>query len=181
MNDQGDYVGKNSVNVLLYEKENPMSPNIDQKVSPEVPATAQLMQMIFGFMNSQAISVAAKLGVADLLTEGAKSADELARATGAHPRSLYRIMRALAGGGIFAEDETGRFRLTPLAEPLRRDAPDSLRSLAIFLAPTGTGAYGATSPTALRPDGLRSRVSTAKRTLIILPRTPRPPRSLMMQ
>ena len=109
-----------------------MSPNIDQKVSPEVPATAQLMQMIFGFMNSQAISVAAKLGVADLLTEGAKSADELARATGAHPRSLYRIMRALAGGGIFAEDETGRFRLTPLAEPLRRDAPDSLRSLAIF-------------------------------------------------
>ena len=73
-----------------------MSPNIDQKVSPEVPATAQLMQMIFGFMNSQAISVAAKLGVADLLTEGAKSADELARATGAHPRSLYRIMRARA-------------------------------------------------------------------------------------
>jgi hypothetical protein len=109
-----------------------MSPNIAQKVSPEVPATAQLMQMIFGFMNSQAISVAAKLGVADLLAEGAKSADELARATGAHPRSLYRIMRALAGGGIFAEDETGRFRLTPLAEPLRRDAPDSLRSLAIF-------------------------------------------------
>jgi DNA-binding IclR family transcriptional regulator len=83
-------------------------------------------------MSLQAISVVAKLGVADLLQEEAKSADELARATGAHARSLYRILRALASVGIFAEDEAGRFHLTPLAGPLRRDAPDSLRNFAIF-------------------------------------------------
>jgi len=88
--------------------------------------------MIFGFMTSQAISVAARLGVADLLVDGAKSADELAQATGAQPRPLYRILRALASVGIFSEDASGRFRLTPLAEPLRVDAPDSLRGLAIF-------------------------------------------------
>ena len=109
-----------------------MSQNIMQKVSEDAPPSAQLLQMIFSFMTSQAISVAAKLGVADLLGGEAKSADELAQATGVQARPLYRILRALASVGIFAEDDAGRFRLTPLAEPLRSDAPDSLRALAIF-------------------------------------------------
>ena len=100
--------------------------------SNDAPPTVQLMSMIFGFMTSQAISVAARLGVADLLADEAKTADELARATGTQSRPLYRIMRALASVGIFAEDEDGRFRLTPLAEPLRAEAPDSLGALAIF-------------------------------------------------
>jgi O-methyltransferase domain/Dimerisation domain len=104
------------------------------KESPqEMPPSAQLLQMIFGFMNSQAISVAAKLGVADSLANGAKSADELAKATGTQARPLYRILRALASVGVFAEDDRGRFRLTPMAEALRSDAPDSLRAFAIFL------------------------------------------------
>jgi hypothetical protein len=91
------------------------------------------MQMIFGFVTSQAISVVAKLGIADLLKEEARNADELALSTGTQAKPLYRIMRALASVGIFAEDDTGRFRMTPLAEPLRSDAPDSLRDFAIFL------------------------------------------------
>jgi hypothetical protein len=103
-----------------------------QKDSQEAPPSAQLTEMIFGFMTSQAITVAAKLGVADLLKDEAKTADELAQASGVQARPLYRIMRALASVGIFAEDDAGRFRLTPLAEPLRSDSPDSLRSLAIF-------------------------------------------------
>src|SRR5262249_35413118 len=109
-----------------------MSPNIEQQVSPEVPPTAQLMQMIFAFMTSQAIAVAAKLGVADLLKNDAKSIEELAQATGVQARALYRLLRALASVGIFAEDDTRRFRLTPLAEPLRSDAPDSLRFFSMF-------------------------------------------------
>lgn len=111
-----------------------MSQDIVQKGSQDVPPSAQLMQMIFGFMTSQAISVAAKLGLADLLKGGeAKTAEELAQATGTQARPLYRIMRALASTGIFAEDDTGRFRLTPMAGPLCSDAPDSLRDFAIFL------------------------------------------------
>lgn len=109
-----------------------MSQSETQRVSEDAPPSVQLTSMIFGFMTSQAISVAAKLGVADLLANGAKSADELAQATGAQARPMYRIMRALASVGIFAEDDDGRFRLTPLAEPLRADAPDSLSALAIF-------------------------------------------------
>lgn len=110
-----------------------MSQDTVQSAAPDVPQAAQLMQMIFGFMTSQAISVAAKLGIADLLKDEARSADELAQATGMQARPLYRIMRALASVGIFAEDDTGRFRMTPLAEPLRGDAPDSLRDFSIFL------------------------------------------------
>jgi len=55
------------------------------------------------------------------------------QATRVYAPSLYRVLRALASVGIFAEDEAGRFHLTPLAEPLRSDAPDSWRAFANFL------------------------------------------------
>lgn len=110
-----------------------MSQDEVRQVSKEIPPAAQLTQMIFGFMITQAISVVARLGLADLLKDGAKSTDELARATGTQARPLYRILRALASVGIFAEDDSGCFRLTPLAEPLRSDAPDSLRDFSIFI------------------------------------------------
>jgi SAM-dependent methyltransferase len=109
---------------------------MDQKMltskHEEPPASAQLMQMIFGFMISQAISVAATLGIADLLQDGPKPVNELARRAGVHPGALYRLLRALASAGVFAEDGERRFHLTPLAEPLRADAPDSLRAFSIF-------------------------------------------------
>jgi hypothetical protein len=75
------------------------------KPKSDIPASAQLLPMIFGFMTAQAISVAAKLGVADLLGKGAKGVDELAQATGVKARPLYRILRALAGAGIFSEEQ----------------------------------------------------------------------------
>jgi hypothetical protein len=95
----------------------------------------QILQMIFdSFILSRAISVAAKLGIADLLLIASpKAADALAQATQVHAPSLYRVMRALASQGIFAEDEAGCFQLTPLAEPLRSDAPDSWRAFATML------------------------------------------------
>jgi hypothetical protein len=105
----------------------------DTNQKSDASASAQLLSMIFAYMTSQAISVAAKLGVADLVAKGAKTADQLAQTTGVKRRPLYRLLRALASVGIFAEDEAGRFALTPLAEPLRGDAPDSLRDFAIFM------------------------------------------------
>src|SRR5262249_44331274 len=96
----------------------------DKEQESDAPASAQLLPMIFGYITSQAITVAAKLGVADLLINGAKTADQLAQTAGVQPRPLYRLLRALASVGVFAEDSAGRFSLTPLAEPLRSDAPD---------------------------------------------------------
>jgi hypothetical protein len=80
---------------------------------------------------TQAIYVAAKLGLADLLTGHPKTAEELAAATWTDGRSLYRLLRALASIGIFAEDDRHCFALTPLAECLRSNVPGSVRSLAI--------------------------------------------------
>jgi hypothetical protein len=98
------------------------------------PATPgeQLRHLLFGYRVSQAIGVAAALGIADVLSSGTHSAEELARATGANAPSLSRVLRLLASEGVFAETEDGRFALTPMAEALRSDVPGSLRPLAVF-------------------------------------------------
>lgn len=92
----------------------------------------QVARLASGYWHTQAIYVAAKLGIADLLTTGSKSAEELAAATQTNARALYRLLRALASLGIFAEDDAHRFALTPMAECLRSDVPGSVRSLAII-------------------------------------------------
>ena len=105
-----------------------------QNKPQDAPPSAQLMQMMFGFALSRAIAVAAQFKVADRLKDGPKTADEIAAITGVHPRSLYRLLRALAGAGIFSEDADGRFSLTSLSELLRSDAPESLRGFAELMA-----------------------------------------------
>ncbi len=100
--------------------------------SPAPTPQAVIARMLTNYWVSQALHVAAQLGVADLLTEGPQTVARLAEATGTHARSLYRLMRALASEGVFVEDAQGRFALTPLGECLRSDAPNSQRSMAIM-------------------------------------------------
>src|SRR5499427_7048995 len=95
------------------------------------PPQFAMLQLITGFWVSRAIYVAAKLGLADLVKDSPKTADELARLTGTHSPSLYRALRALASVGVFTDDGQGRFAQTPLSETLRSDTPGSLRALAI--------------------------------------------------
>ena len=95
------------------------------------PPQFAMLQMITGFWVSRAIYVAAKLGLADLVKDSPKTADELARLTGTHSPSLYRALRALASVGVFTDDGQGRFAQTPLSETLRSDTPGSLRAMAI--------------------------------------------------
>lgn len=102
----------------------------------------QLDQMITGYWISQAIYAAAKFGIADHLKDGPQSIDELARATGTHPDALYRLLRALAAVGIFAEGEPRTFSLTPLAEPLLSDLPGSKRALALMSGDEQFRAWG---------------------------------------
>ena len=90
----------------------------------------QILELATGFMQTQAIHVAADLGIADLLKDGPKSADELAAMTGAHGPSLYRLLRALASVDIFAEIDQGVFRQTPLGTTLQLDHPLSVQPLA---------------------------------------------------
>ena len=102
----------------------------------------QLLQMIIGSWVSRAIYVAAKLRVADRLNDGPRSAEELAAEAEVAPRPLYRVLRALAGVGVFAQQADGRFRLNPLAEPLRQGGPDSLRALAVMLGEETNRSWG---------------------------------------
>jgi hypothetical protein len=98
--------------------------------------------MITGYWVSQMVHVAAKLGLADRLNDGPKTADELALATGTHARSLYRLLRALASIGVFSEGEGGRFSLTPLAETLRADVPGSQRATVLMMVGQFYDAWG---------------------------------------
>jgi O-methyltransferase domain/Dimerisation domain len=99
-----------------------------------MPPHAQLVQMATAHWVSHIVYVAAKLRVADHLATGPKRADELAGHTQTHALSLYRLMRALASLGIFTEDATHRFALTPLGEALKTGAPGSARASILTLA-----------------------------------------------
>jgi hypothetical protein len=100
----------------------------------DVPAEdiAKLRGIITQYFSSRALYAAAALDVAGALTGGAKTIDELARATGTHAPSLYRVLRVLASSGIFADGGDGRISNTPLSELLRADAPGSLRDLVLL-------------------------------------------------
>ncbi len=98
--------------------------------TPEPPAPVQLLRMLGGKWIAAAIASAAELGIADLLATGDRSVSELATAGSCHAPSLYRLLRALASLGVFAETEPGTFTLTPLARCLQTDDPGSLRNLA---------------------------------------------------
>lgn len=104
-----------------------VSPKLNQK---ELPPPAILTQMTMGFIVSQAISVAAKLYLADHLKDGAKTVAELAAATNTHEPSLYRLLRGLTSVGIFRKDTDGRFANSDLSEFLRSDHPESFRAAA---------------------------------------------------
>ena len=99
-----------------------------------VPAASAVQQLAAAYRISQAVYTAAILGLADLLVEGPQTAEELACAADAHAPSLYRLLRALASIGIFAEDAERRFSLTPRAEALRTDSPGSLRYFVLMVA-----------------------------------------------
>jgi O-methyltransferase/methyltransferase family protein len=99
--------------------------------------SAEMMRLINGYQVSQALHVAATLGVADHLKDGPQPSDALARACGAHPASLYRLLRALAAVGVFREAEDRRFSLTPLGACLAGDAPGSRRDYARWIGTPG--------------------------------------------
>ena len=105
-----------------------------QACSPEVPsAYADVMRLVNGYQVSQALHVAASLGIADLLASGARTSDELAVATKTHAGALYRVLRALAAASVFHEAPGRRFSLTSMGECLRKDAAEQAGAWAAFI------------------------------------------------
>ena len=109
-------------------------PEINPGTTETTPPHAQLVQMAMAHWVSHIMYVAAKLSLADHLSGGPKSADELAGLTGTHAPSLYRLMRTLANLGILTEDRSHRFALTTLGDALKTGAPGSARASILTLA-----------------------------------------------
>jgi SAM-dependent methyltransferase len=93
-----------------------------------------LFQMIIGKWISQALGTIAEIGVPDQLAKGARKCRDIARDAGMSEDGLYRLLRALASVGVFAEGADRRFRLTGMGQLLRSDHPESLAGYARFTA-----------------------------------------------
>lgn len=125
--------------------------NRDPQAQPVSPSM-QMMQFLWpGPIAVQAIHVAAKFALADLVASGPKNTNELADATHTHGPSMSRLLRALTSLGIFAEDTMGRYRQTALSDTLRSDHPESMRPFAMML-----GAHFLWKPSGMLEDTVRT-------------------------
>ena len=93
-----------------------------------------LFQMVIGKWISQAIGTVVEIGVPDQLAKGARRCSDIAREADVSEDGLYRLLRALASVGLFAESADRRFKLTPMGELLRTDHPQSAAGYARFTA-----------------------------------------------
>ncbi len=93
---------------------------------------ARLMGIINSSWMSQAVCVAARLGIADHLTKGPQRADALATKIGCHAPSLNRLLRALVSLDVCRQREDERYELTPMGALLRTSTQNSLRAWAIW-------------------------------------------------
>ncbi len=80
-----------------------------------VPSSVAVFEKAQAFWISKAIGVSCDLGVADYLLSGPKPINEIASKINADQQALYRLLRALAGEGIFKETGEKVFSNTPLS------------------------------------------------------------------
>jgi SAM-dependent methyltransferase len=98
----------------------------------------RVRQIFYASWVARAVYAAARLGIADLVAEGTGSVSDLADRLKADPDALYRLMRALAAEGIFHEESSHTFVMTPTADSLRTGVAGSVKDLALFY---GTEVY----------------------------------------
>ena len=105
-------------------------------VAPATPSApdpaARLGRLMDGYITTQLLHVATRLGVPDAFAGGPRTGAELARAVGADPGRLTRVLRGLALEDVVEELGDGRFALTATGELLRRDAAAPMADLAVI-------------------------------------------------
>jgi hypothetical protein len=111
------------------------------EIHPVSPATS-LLRLVTGNWVSQSVYVVAKLGIADLLREGPRTAEDLAELTKTHPDSLHRILRLLARVGVFTEHDGHRFELTAVGACLQTGVPGSLKAFSVAMGEELYRAWG---------------------------------------
>jgi hypothetical protein len=95
---------------------------------------AQMIMLARGYAPATCLYAAAKLKIADLLTDGPKAVSELARACRVNEDALYRTLRALSSIDVFRETTSRTFANTALSEAIRSDVAGSARDAVLFMA-----------------------------------------------
>jgi hypothetical protein len=103
----------------------------DNVPTGDISPQSQVSRLMDGYLTTQLLYIAAKLGVADVLAGGPQASNGVAQAVGAEPDALHRALRALAAEGVLEERPDGRFGLTALGACLRSGVPGSLRGAII--------------------------------------------------
>lgn len=98
--------------------------------NPSISARYKLNDIFCTAWLSHAITAISRTKLPDLLNEKAVHIDELARVSGLHPPTLYRVMRALAANGIFIETRTGEFAHNDVSSLLKTESSESWAAMA---------------------------------------------------
>jgi len=91
-----------------------------------------MIRLFMGYIPTRVLYVAAKLGIADHISDDGAIAPDLAQKLNVHSDALYRVLRTLAGLGVLHQDENDRFFVTQFGATLRKDSPQSVRDYAIY-------------------------------------------------
>ena len=94
----------------------------------DMAAARELLDLVNGSWIAQACYVAARLGIADLLAAGPRTAEDLAAATGSHAPALRRLLGALGSVDICHQRDDGAFEMTRIGRALQTDVPCSMRA-----------------------------------------------------
>lgn len=100
-----------------------MDPQTNTHAAPsadEIPPR-KVLKMVLGYQISGVVYAIARLNIPDLLVDGPRSATELAKATGAHPDTMLRLMRVGVSLGLFDLVSPTTFAINPLSQCLRSD------------------------------------------------------------
>jgi SAM-dependent methyltransferase len=100
------------------------------------PADRIAIQLLTGMWAMQAAASAARLRIPDIIGDGARTPEEVAREAGTHPGATKRLLRGLASLGVFRRDDDGRYRVTEVGRFLRSGVPGSIREM--FIAESDT-------------------------------------------
>ncbi|GAA2769865.1 methyltransferase [Streptomyces showdoensis] len=104
-------------------------------------AVRATVELVTGAWRTQAVHVAARLRLPDLVAGGHRDGAALAAATGLDPDVAHRLLRLLVLLGVFATDADGGYRTTPVGE-LLRDRPGSLRDMCLLYGEEFYRAWG---------------------------------------
>lgn len=98
------------------------------------PPFALVLERLFGLIDNKMLGLLVELRIPDLLHETPKSAEELARDSGADADALDRVLRFLVSRDLLGITSDGRYKNNQTSELLRHDHPYSWKGWVEFFA-----------------------------------------------